>query len=199
MLRKRVLAALTASLFLAGTGAAGARLVGANSQQPVAIGLTASVVAPPTLQVTTTTTALPPATTTTTPPPPTTVPKPKPVPVTTQVVMVQTAPPAPVPDPGSNQALGQQLAAEAGWTGAQWDCLNDLWGNLESGWQVHNSNHNSGAYGIPQALPGSKMASKGADWHDSPRTQILWGLDYIAGRYGTPCQAHSARLEKGWY
>lgn len=104
----------------------------------------------------------------------------------------------PVPA-GGNRALGQQMAANRGWTGSQWVCLDELWGNRESGWSHTATNPSSGAYGIPQALPGSKMSSHGADWRTNPATQIAWGLDYIAGRYGTPCGAvaHSDRV--GWY
>lgn len=104
-----------------------------------------------------------------------------------------------VVDPSSNVALGQAMAERRGWTGAEWQCLYSLW-MKESGWNHTTSNYQgSGAYGIPQALPGSKMASHGADWATNPRTQIWWGMDYIAGRYGTPCGAweHSERV--GWY
>ncbi len=99
--------------------------------------------------------------------------------------------------PGSNRALGQQMAANRGWTGAQFGCLDRLW-SRESGWS-HRASNASGAYGIPQALPGSKMASAGADWATNPRTQIAWGLSYIGGRYGSPCGAWNAFQTKGWY
>ncbi|MDX6284992.1 MAG: resuscitation-promoting factor RpfB [Frankiales bacterium] len=89
---------------------------------------------------------------------------------------------------GSPRAIGRALAARRGWTGSQWTCLNNLW-TRESGWHVHDANSSSGAYGIPQALPGRKMASAGSDWRDNATTQIRWGLGYIAGRYGTPCGA----------
>jgi hypothetical protein len=72
-----------------------------------------------------------------------------------------------------------------------------MW-NRESGWRVNAAN-GSGAYGIPQALPGSKMAAFGADWQTNPRTQIEWGLSYISGRYGTPCGAWSSWQAQGWY
>lgn len=101
-------------------------------------------------------------------------------------------------DPGSAQAIGQQLAAARGWGADQFACLLPLW-NRESHWNVSAHNSGSGAYGIPQALPGSKMASAGADWQTNPATQITWGLDYIAGRYGTPCAAYSHSLSTGWY
>lgn len=86
--------------------------------------------------------------------------------------------------------IAQALAQTRGWTGAQWTCLDKLWDH-ESKYETTVRNPRSGAYGIPQALPGSKMASAGADWRTNPVTQIMWGLDYISGRYGTPCGAWS--------
>jgi uncharacterized protein YabE (DUF348 family) len=100
--------------------------------------------------------------------------------------------------PGSAQEIGKQLAAERGWGDDQFACLVQLW-NKESGWRVDAENRSSGAYGIPQALPGSKMASVAADWRTNPATQITWGLNYIGGRYSTPCGAWSASQAKGWY
>ena len=119
-----------------------------------------------------------------------------------QVVTVGTmvAPPvvaAPDVTPGSSQAIGKDLAAARGWGDDEFSCLIQLW-NHESGWRVNASNP-SGAYGIPQAKPGSKMGSVGADWQTNPATQITWGLNYIAGRYGTPCGAWSSFSSKGWY
>jgi uncharacterized protein YabE (DUF348 family) len=101
--------------------------------------------------------------------------------------------------PGSAKAIARQLLAARGWgDAAQYSCLVTLWDH-ESGWRVHAANA-SGAYGIPQALPGSKMASAGADWQNSARTQITWGLNYIAARYGTPCGAWSQwQANGGWY
>ena len=72
-----------------------------------------------------------------------------------------------------------------------------MW-SYESGWRVNAANPN-GAYGIPQALPGSKMASHGADWQTNAATQISWGIDYIAGRYATPCGAWAHIQSVGWY
>jgi hypothetical protein len=89
------------------------------------------------------------------------------------------------------------MSSRYGWTAGQFSCLNSLW-NHESGWNVHAANA-SGAYGIPQALPGSKMSTKGADWRDNPATQIAWGLSYVKSTYGTPCGAWSAFQSKGWY
>jgi uncharacterized protein YabE (DUF348 family) len=100
--------------------------------------------------------------------------------------------------PGSAQELGKAMAAERGWGDDQFACLLQLW-NKESGWRVDAENTSSGAYGIPQALPGSKMASVAADWRTNPATQITWGLNYVAGRYSTPCGAWSSFQSKGWY
>lgn len=100
---------------------------------------------------------------------------------------------------GSTRKIGQELASSMyGWSGAQWDCLNALW-TRESGWRTGAHNSSSGAHGIPQALPGSKMAKYGADWATNPATQIKWGLSYVKGRYGTPCGGWSAFQSKGWY
>ena len=104
---------------------------------------------------------------------------------------------APVPS-GSVKQIGQQMAAARGWTGSEWTCLDLLW-QRESGWNPSASNPSSGAYGIPQALPGSKMGSAGSDWATNPATQIEWGLGYIADRYGTPCGAWGHSESVGWY
>jgi len=100
----------------------------------------------------------------------------------------------------ANQKLGQQMAAAApyNWTGAQWTALNNIV-MAESGWDSTIVNQSSGAYGIPQALPGSKMASAGSDWKTNPRTQIKWMLLYIKQRYGTPERAWQFHLAHGWY
>ena len=108
------------------------------------------------------------------------------------------APPAGAPDPGSAQAIAFDAVAARGWGVEQYDCLVSLW-NRESGWRYNAYNAGSGAYGIPQSLPGSKMASAGADWETNPATQIAWGLGYIAGRYDNPCGAWAASESKGWY
>jgi hypothetical protein len=102
------------------------------------------------------------------------------------------------PDPGSAQAIAYEMVLARGWGDDEFACLVALW-NRESGWRVNAYNKGSGAYGIPQSLPGSKMASAGADWETNPATQITWGLGYIGGRYGSPCGAwgHSERV--GWY
>ena len=98
----------------------------------------------------------------------------------------------------ANTRLGQQMAASYGWTGSQWSCLDWLW-TRESGWQMVWNTAGSGAYGIPQSLPASKMASAGADYMTNPATQIKWGLGYIQGRYGTPCNAWAHETAAGWY
>lgn len=120
----------------------------------------------------------------------------------TQVVHVGTAelpdPSTVVVEPGTAQALGKEMAAARGWGDDQFACLVSLW-NKESGWRVNAENRSSGAYGIPQALPGSKMATAGADWQTNPATQISWGLGYIAARYGDPCGAWAHSQAKGWY
>jgi hypothetical protein len=85
-----------------------------------------------------------------------------------------------------------------GWSSSEFGCLKSLW-NAESGWNPSASNPISGAYGIPQALPGSKMASAGADWQTNPATQIKWGLGYIKQVYGSPCSAWSHEQSSGWY
>ncbi len=85
-----------------------------------------------------------------------------------------------------------------GWSGDQWPCLQSLW-QRESGWNYRAMNPSSGAYGIPQSLPGSKMAAAGADWQYNPATQIRWGLSYIKSVYGSPCGAWAHSQGTGWY
>ena len=96
------------------------------------------------------------------------------------------------------KAIARILLAEHGWSSSQFSCLDSLW-TRESGWNYKASNPSSGAYGIPQALPGSKMGSVASDWKTNPITQITWGLDYIADRYGTPCGAWAHSEDVGWY
>ena len=92
------------------------------------------------------------------------------------------------PDPGSAQSIAYNMLASFGFNPATFfGCLKDMW-DRESGW-VYDAENPSGAYGIPQALPGSKMASAGADWQTNPATQIRWGLGYIKAIYGDPCKA----------
>ena len=99
----------------------------------------------------------------------------------------------------TNQAFAKSyMESQYNWGEDQHSCLVNLW-NRESGWRHTADNPTSSAYGIPQALPGSKMASAGADWRTNPETQIKWGLKYIKHRYETPCGAWSAFKKKGWY
>ncbi|MET9243693.1 lytic transglycosylase domain-containing protein [Nonomuraea sp. NPDC003709] len=107
-------------------------------------------------------------------------------------------PPGSIPSPGSSKATAKAMLASMGWGDDQWGCLERLW-QKESGWNSRAMNRYSGAYGIPQSLPGSKMASAGADWQTNPATQIKWGLGYIKGRYGTPCGAWGHSQSVGWY
>jgi hypothetical protein len=100
--------------------------------------------------------------------------------------------------PGSAQAIALELLGDFGWGADQFGCLDQMW-SRESGWRVNASNGGSGAYGIPQALPGSKMASAGPNWQTNARTQIKWGLGYIKSRYSSPCQAWSLWQAQGWY
>ena len=99
---------------------------------------------------------------------------------------------------GGAQATARGMLAGFGWGDDQFSCLVSLW-NKESGWNVRAYNAGSGAYGIPQALPGSKMGSAGADWETNAATQISWGLGYISGRYGDPCGAWGHSQSTGWY
>ncbi|MDQ1512980.1 MAG: hypothetical protein QOC59_822 [Microbacteriaceae bacterium] len=98
---------------------------------------------------------------------------------------------------GTAQTFAAQLVAGQGWGASEFTCLVNLW-NRESGWNTHAYNP-SGAYGIPQALPGSKMASFGGDWQNDYRVQIRWGLSYIKGSYGSPCGAWGHSNSYNWY
>ncbi len=106
-------------------------------------------------------------------------------------------PPA-LPMAERNRMLAMPLLAEYGWAERQWRCLDRLWTH-ESNWHHLARNRRSGAYGIPQALPGWKMSSAGPDWRTSPVTQIQWGLGYIGRRYGSPCAALGHAETAGWY
>jgi hypothetical protein len=100
---------------------------------------------------------------------------------------------------GSPQQVVQAMLGSFGWSAAsQFSCLEPLWAH-ESGWSVSANNAGSGAFGIPQALPGSRMASAGPDWQTSAATQIKWGLQYIKGTYGSPCGAWAHEEATGWY
>jgi hypothetical protein len=111
-----------------------------------------------------------------------------------------TAPPVvafSIPSPGTAQAIAYRILPTFGFAHSQFGCLDDIW-SRESGWRVNAANA-SGAYGIPQALPGSKMASAGPNWQTNAKTQILWGLGYIKQRYVTPCGAWAFWQANGWY
>jgi hypothetical protein len=96
------------------------------------------------------------------------------------------------------KALARALMPKYGLSSSEFDCLDNIW-SQESGWNIHADNPSSSAYGIPQALPGSKMSSAGPDWENNPETQIRWGLGYIQSRYGSACEAWSYKQGAGWY
>jgi hypothetical protein len=107
--------------------------------------------------------------------------------------------PAAPADPSGAEAIGKSMLLAFGFNQTtQWNCLYNLW-TRESGWNVYAENTSSGAYGIPQSLPGSKMQSAGSDWETNPATQIKWGLGYISAVYGTPCGAWQNELDYGSY
>ena len=99
---------------------------------------------------------------------------------------------------GSPQLIARRMLGSFGWPGSEFGCLDPLWA-AESGWSVTATNPSTGAYGIPQAMPGSKMASAGGDWQTDAATQIRWGLGYIRGSYGTVCAAWRHEQAYGWY
>ncbi|CAI9409947.1 aggregation-promoting factor C-terminal-like domain-containing protein [Nocardioides sp. T2.26MG-1] len=99
---------------------------------------------------------------------------------------------------GDPREIAQALMPQFGFSADQFGCLDSLW-TRESGWSPSAHNPSSGAHGIPQALPGSKMASVGSDWATNPVTQITWGLGYIQDRYGSPCGAWAHSESHGWY
>ena len=108
----------------------------------------------------------------------------------------------PIPDSCNDfsgaRKTGCALMLSAGFKIDQFPCLDKLFAR-ESGWNYKATNSSSGAFGIPQALPGDKMAKFGSDWRTNPATQIKWGLDYIENRYSTPCGAWSHSQSTGWY
>ena len=99
---------------------------------------------------------------------------------------------------GSPRQIAQAMLGSFGWSSSQFSCLDPLWEH-ESRWSVTAANPGSGAFGIPQALPGSRMASAGPDWQTSAATQITWGLRYIRDTYGSPCAVRSHEQATGWY
>jgi hypothetical protein len=96
------------------------------------------------------------------------------------------------------RTIARAMLSDFGFGSDQFACLDSLY-NSESGWNIHADNPSSSAYGIPQALPGSKMASAGPDWEHNAETQIRWGLGYIKSSYGTPCGAWSFKQGHNWY
>jgi hypothetical protein len=117
--------------------------------------------------------------------------------VSTPAAIQTPVPQVPAPQ-GDPQQIAQGMLSGYGWSGSEFSCLLLLW-NEESGWNVYAENMDSGAYGIPQALPGDKMASAGSDWQTSAYVQVKWGFGYIASVYGTPCSAWAHEQEFGWY
>ncbi|MGI6879719.1 phospholipase [Microbacterium sp. gxy059] len=99
---------------------------------------------------------------------------------------------------GAQATAQKMMADEYGWGSDQFGCLDQLW-TKESGWDYQATNASSGAYGIPQSLPGSKMAGHGDDWQSNAATQISWGLEYISSVYGTPCAAWGHSQATDWY
>jgi hypothetical protein len=96
------------------------------------------------------------------------------------------------------RTIAKTLLAQQGFGADQFSCLDSIY-SQESGWNVHAANPTSSAYGIPQALPGSKMATAGPNWENDAATQIRWGIGYIKGRYGSPCSAWGFKQSNGWY
>ena len=92
----------------------------------------------------------------------------------------------------------QILKNKYGYGSGQFDCFNNII-MRESKWDINATNPSSGAYGIPQALPGSKMATIASDWRTNPATQIIWGIEYMKDRYGSPCSAWGFKASHGWY
>lgn len=105
---------------------------------------------------------------------------------------------AEAPETGSIKDFAYNLVLKNNWGRDQYSCLVALW-ERESNWRWNALNKNSGAYGIPQALPGRKMAEMGADWITNPETQVRWGVNYIKNRYGAPCGAMAHSNKFNWY
>lgn len=122
----------------------------------------------------------------------------EPVDALVRVGTFEPPPPGATVSPGTARELGREMVLARGWDESQWQCLDSLW-QKESGWRTTAENRSSGAYGIPQSLPGSKMASVADDWRTNPATQITWGLGYIGNRYGTPCGAWAHSQARNWY
>lgn len=105
---------------------------------------------------------------------------------------------AEAPESGTIKEFAFGLVADHNWGRDQYSCLVALW-ERESNWRWNAINKNSGAYGIPQALPGLKMSEMGADWLTNPETQVRWGVNYIKHRYGAPCGALAHSNKFNWY
>ena len=114
----------------------------------------------------------------------------------TSTTSVSSTPVGSATDP--REIARQLMATTYGWDDTQFQCLDNIIMH-ESKWSITATNPTSGAYGIPQALPGSKMATAGADWKTNPATQITWALGYVKARYSTPCGAWSFKSAHGWY
>jgi transglycosylase-like protein with SLT domain len=137
-------------------------------------------------------------------PSPAPTPTPPPAPAAREATQAPQPPsPSPYPSytdlPSSSGAYGSAQAYAESLVGqAQFACLQPLW-DRESGWNAYAQNPTSGAYGIPQALPGSKMASAGPDWATNPDTQVRWGIQYLNDTYGSPCGGWAHEQAYGWY
>jgi hypothetical protein len=99
---------------------------------------------------------------------------------------------------GAKKVAKSILIDEYGFAEKEYSCLNQLW-TKESNWNYKSRNKKSGAHGIPQALPASKMNVVSTDWRTNPVTQIRWGLRYISIRYETPCKALAKHKRSNWY
>ena len=104
---------------------------------------------------------------------------------------------AKIPD-GARLVAKEMVLNQYGWSTSQFSCLNQLW-TRESNWRYQARNKTSGAHGIAQALPATKMEVVGTDWRTNPITQITWGLKYIDERYEYPCAAWSKSKRSNWY
>ncbi|MFJ3958911.1 hypothetical protein [Arthrobacter sp. NPDC090010] len=113
-------------------------------------------------------------------------------------IKAEAAPPTQVDDPSGAQSFASTQLGKFGWEPGEMQCLVTLW-TRESDWKTTAQNSSSGAYGIVQALPGTKMASVGDDWQTNYKTQIKWGLKYIQDRYGSPCGALAFHYANNWY
>ena len=115
------------------------------------------------------------------------------------VTALSLATPKEIPNIDQNKYFAKEfMASTYAWNEEQFVCLDKLW-QAESGWNHRAHNRSSGAYGIPQSLPGHKMKSAGSDWKTNPQTQIRWGLSYIKQRYSEPCGAWNHFQRKRWY